>query len=98
MKESKDHVVIYSPNRDKKMLIRKPRSKIKSSHQKRVELQHLEDMIAAMSGNPDFGFETDLMARDESKKGWSLMIDFVLSNSLKYERLTNAIYTRLGVK
>jgi len=98
VEETKDHVVIYNPNRNKKMLIRKPRSKIKSNHQKRVELQHIEDMIADMSGNPDFGFETDLIEQDESKKGWSLMIDFILSNNLKYERLTNEVYIRLKAK
>ena len=59
--------------------------KIKSTFSKRLELEHIEEAINGMAIIPDFGFENNVMDKEDCR-GWDLFRDFVTAD-YKYERL-----------
>jgi hypothetical protein len=83
---------IISPDGKTKLKVRKPKVKIKSTFTKRLELEHIEEAIAGMSIIPDFGFENNVMDKEDCR-GWNLFRDFVTAE-YKYERLENYIEAR----
>ena len=88
VKKNKDYVEIN--NGRQKLKIKGVKSPIKSHGVKRLELEHIEEMIANMTVIPDFGFETMPIDKEGSLKGWNLFRDFVQAD-FKYERLENYI-------
>lgn len=68
------------------------KNKIKSEYINRIDLQHIEEIIANNHFHsilPDFGFDNHNM-EDKQGEGWKLMLDFV-TNHYKYERLENYV-------
>jgi hypothetical protein len=56
--------------------IYKPKMKIVSTFSKRLELEHIEKSIDEQKGIPDFGFENNVMDKEDCR-GWNLFRDFV---------------------
>mmetsp|Transcript_34468 Transcript_34468/g.52748 ORF Transcript_34468/g.52748 Transcript_34468/m.52748 type:complete len:152 (-) Transcript_34468:105-560(-) len=81
---------VLNPKKNIKIVVRKPKSNITTKFSKRLELDHIEEMIQGMAVIPDFGFDHQQIQRDQSISGWELLRDFFLSDN-KYERLENYI-------
>jgi hypothetical protein len=62
--------------------------RIQSSFIKRLELEHLENVVESLNIVPDFGFP--VLLYDEEFKGWELFRDHI-QNSDKFERVNNYI-------
>lgn len=77
---------IKNPEGKSPLKIYKPQVKIKSTYSKRLELEHIEKSIAEMHIIPDFGYENNVMDKEDCR-GWDLFRDFVISADQKYERL-----------
>ena len=90
---------VYSPKGARKVRVTYPKDqqvRIESTLAKRLELEHIEDTMEALSVLPDFGFEPLFMdGGDEGSvfKGWDLLRDFMQSGG-KYERLHNYVEMR----
>ena len=67
-------------------------NKIESKYIKRIDLQHIEDVISNNHFHsivPDFGFDNNIMDSTHGE-GWKVFLDFV-SNHYKYKRLENYV-------
>lgn len=59
-------------------------------------MEHIEEAIAGMAIIPDFGFENNVMDKEDCR-GWDLFRDFITAD-YKYERLENYIEARRTVQ
>ncbi len=65
---------------------------------KRLELQHIENMVESLDTYPDFGYDSGIVQHDEAKfQGWAFIKDYVTKNN-KYERLNNYIAAQVQFK
>ena len=81
-------VDIYNPSRTNKITIKQTRAPIASKFSKRLELDHIEQMIEGMATVPDFGFDTTPFIKNNSHQGWGILRDF-FQRQHKYERVEN---------
>jgi hypothetical protein len=83
---------VYSPRGNRRLRINfknhQKVNKIQSSLVKRLELEHIEDIIEGLSIVPDFGFP--LLIYEQEFRGWELLRDHI-QNGSKFERVNNFI-------
>ena len=56
---------VYSPSKKVKITVKKPIAKIISKYSKRLELDHIEQVVEGMAVIPDFGFNITHFAKSE---------------------------------
>jgi hypothetical protein len=89
--KQKDHILIRAFSPRSNIKIKNTNARIESDLIKRLELDHIEEMIDGMSVHPDFGFPyIGSYEEGADTKGWRIVKDFVEAG-YKYERLENFI-------
>ena len=84
---------ILNPSKQNTIKMKAVRNKIESRYIKRIDLQHIEEVISNNhfhSVMPDFGFDNNIMEESQVGEGWKVFLDFC-SNHYKYERLENYV-------
>ena len=71
------------------------KNSITSNYMKRLEIQHIGNLIAELHTIPDFGYEADIP--QENFEGWKNLQNYI-ANSSKYERLQNFVQARFEYK
>ena len=104
----KRYIDVYSPRGKHKVRIFHPGNhdvRIESNLIKRMELEHIEDMIDSMSVIPDFGYETgrfdifqyfkdqEYLEKGQEPVGWHLFWEYI-NNAERFERLSNFVQMR----
>ena len=72
----KDHIEIKTIDGKSTIKINSPYARVQSQIHKRLELEHIVDTVAKINIVPDFGFQNDVMNK-EDLRGWNLFRDFV---------------------
>ena len=72
----KDHIAIKTIDGKSTLKIKSPYARVQSQIHKRLELEHIVDTVAKINIVPDFGYQNDVMNK-EDLRGWNLFRDFV---------------------